>query len=290
MFGLSTIVPVPAAQARLTARPAGIPGEAALNAPASPRAEGVRQSEPAARNGATEEQARTGQAAPALTVLRGGADLAPDQGRAERGRGSGRPAFNESAPDPYPRSAAEDAAPGPRGDGAAAGSQDGGARRAQPSDTSLSPAEQELIDRLKARDREVREHEQAHARVGGAYAGMPSYTLQTGPDGRRYAVGGQVPIDVAPVAGDPEATLRKMDIVKRAALAPAKPSGADRRIAQLADAQARQAEADLRAIKREAQDQVAEDAAREQARLSALFDLFARLRMPETGAILNRAA
>lgn len=101
----------------------------------------------------------------------------------------------------------------------------------------LSPEELAVVEKLKARDKEVRDHEQAHARVGGQYAGSPSYTYQAGPDGRNYAVGGEVPIDVAPVSGDPEATIRKMEIVKAAALAPAEPSSADRRIASLADSQ-----------------------------------------------------
>lgn len=38
-------------------------------------------------------------------------------------------------------------------------------------------------------------------------------------------------IDTAPVAGDPEATIEKMRIVQAAAMAPAKPSAADRAFA-----------------------------------------------------------
>lgn len=109
----------------------------------------------------------------------------------------------------------------------------------------LSPEQQELVDKLAARDREVRQHEEAHARVGGSYAGQPSYTYQSGPDGKRYAVGGEVPIDIAPVSGDPEATIEKMRVVKAAALAPAEPSAADRRIAQLAETQKLEAMAEL---------------------------------------------
>ena len=111
----------------------------------------------------------------------------------------------------------------------------------------LTEEERELVDKLAARDREVRRHEEAHARVGGQYAGQPSYSYQTGPDGKRYAIGGEVPIDVAPVPDDPEATISKMDVVKRAALAPAEPSAADRRIAAIADAQRQSAVIDLMA-------------------------------------------
>ena len=50
----------------------------------------------------------------------------------------------------------------------------------------------------------------------------------------RYAVGGEVSIDSSPVEGDPAATITKMEQVKRAALAPAEPSGQDRSVASSA--------------------------------------------------------
>jgi len=117
--------------------------------------------------------------------------------------------------------------------------------------TELSEEDQAIVDQLAARDREVRNHEEAHARVGGQYAGEPSYTYQQGPDGNQYAVGGEVPIDIAPIDGDPEATITKMEIVKAAALAPAEPSGQDRRVAAVADAQRQQAIADLAELRRQ---------------------------------------
>ena len=92
-------------------------------------------------------------------------------------------------------------------------------------------AEQRQIAELKKRDAEVRAHEQAHASVGGQLAGSPSYSFQPGPDGQKYAVGGEVNIDLAEVPGDPQATIIKMQQVKAAALAPADPSGADQQIA-----------------------------------------------------------
>lgn len=118
-------------------------------------------------------------------------------------------------------------------------------RAAKTGANELSDEAQAAVAELKARDREVRNHEQAHARVGGQYASAPSYTYQLGPDGQRYAVGGEVQIDVAPVADDPEATIGKMEVVKAAALAPAEPSSADRQVASLADALRAQAVADL---------------------------------------------
>lgn len=127
----------------------------------------------------------------------------------------------------------------------------GKARAPEESADGLTDAEREQVDKLRARDAEVRRHEQAHAAVGGQYAGAPSYTYQQGPDGRRYAIGGEVQIDVAPVAGDPEATIEKMGVVKAAALAPAEPSSADRRVAALADAQRLQAVSELATLRTE---------------------------------------
>lgn len=117
--------------------------------------------------------------------------------------------------------------------------------------TGLTAEDREIIEDLRARDRAVRDHEEAHAQVGQQHAGAPSYTFQTGPDGRNYAIGGQVAIDVAPVAGDPEATMQKMEIVKAAALAPIDPSAADQAIAAHADAIRAQAAADLAALRAE---------------------------------------
>ena len=127
---------------------------------------------------------------------------------------------------------------GPSSDGKpkdAAGAQ--GAKKAgdSKSPAELSEEDQKTVKKLAARDAEVRAHEQAHAATGGAYAGAPSFEFQRGPDGRNYAVGGEVPIDVSPIPGDPQATIAKMQQVKRAALAPSEPSGADRSIAASAD-------------------------------------------------------
>ena len=107
--------------------------------------------------------------------------------------------------------------------------------------------EQQQIEELKARDTEVRVHEQAHASVGGQYAGSPSYEYQRGPDGTNYAVGGEVQIDVSEIPGDPQATIDKMQTVRAAALAPAEPSSADRAIAADATQKMAAAQAELSA-------------------------------------------
>jgi len=91
--------------------------------------------------------------------------------------------------------------------------------------------DQQLIQRLASRDREVRAHERAHASVGGQFAGTPSYEFQRGPDGVSYAVGGEVSISTGGVPNDPEATIAKAQQIQRAALAPADPSSQDRAVA-----------------------------------------------------------
>lgn len=99
-------------------------------------------------------------------------------------------------------------------------------------DNELTEDEQKQVDELEQRDREVRQHEQAHLSAAGPYAlGGPTFDFQTGPDGKRYAIGGEVQIDTSPVDGDPEATIQKMETVRAAALAPQDPSGQDRSVA-----------------------------------------------------------
>ncbi|MBL4907345.1 MAG: hypothetical protein JKX94_07835 [Sneathiella sp.] len=115
--------------------------------------------------------------------------------------------------------------------------------------SGLTDAEEAQVDALKERDQEVRTHEQAHASSGGQYAGSPSYEYETGPNGQQYAVGGEVQIDTAAIAGDPAATIAKMDTVIKAALAPADPSGQDKAVAAAASQKRIEAQAELNALK-----------------------------------------
>lgn len=115
----------------------------------------------------------------------------------------------------------------------------------------LTEEEDKEVEELKRRDREVRQHEQAHLASAGQYAkGGASYEFQVGPDGRRYAVGGEVSIDTAKIQNNPDATIAKAQTIRRAANAPAEPSNQDRQVA----AQATQMEAQARAEKVEEPD------------------------------------
>ncbi|WP_410498803.1 putative metalloprotease CJM1_0395 family protein [Chitinibacter sp. S2-10] len=112
----------------------------------------------------------------------------------------------------------------------------------------LTEQQQAQIDELKRIDAKVRSHERAHltAAAGIATSGA-SYTLKTGPDGKQYAVGGEVQIDISP-GQTPEETIRKARIIRAAALAPADPSGQDQAVA--AQAQAMEMQANLEIAQR----------------------------------------
>jgi len=112
-------------------------------------------------------------------------------------------------------------------------------------DQELTEEEEKQVQELKKRDAEVKAHEQAHAAVGGSYASAPTYEYTTGPDNKQYAIGGEVQIDSAAVPNNPEATIRKMDIVIRAALAPAEPSSQDKSVAAQAQKTRSAAQAEL---------------------------------------------
>jgi len=122
-------------------------------------------------------------------------------------------------------------------------------RGAASAGSDLSKAEvreqQRVIDALSARDTEVRQHERAHQAASGGLAGPASYSFQRGPDGRLYAVGGEVSIDTSAVSGDPRATLEKAQLIIQAAMAPAEPSSQDYRVAASARAMAADARAQL---------------------------------------------
>jgi hypothetical protein len=104
-------------------------------------------------------------------------------------------------------------------------------------------AQADLEQRLAVRDADVVNHETAHlvAAGGGVANGIPHYTYQTGPDGKNYAVGGEVKVDLTPDK-DPRITISKMEHVIRAAMAPSDSSAQDQAVvaaAEQVEAQAR---------------------------------------------------
>lgn len=115
----------------------------------------------------------------------------------------------------------------------------------------LDYEQQQIVKELQQRDREVRSHELAHSTAGGSTTGAPSFSFEVGPDGKKYAVEGEVSVDLSPVKGNPQATIVKMQKVYNAALAPANPSIQDTRVANSAAQLIAQAQSEILALKLE---------------------------------------
>ncbi len=116
-------------------------------------------------------------------------------------------------------------------------------KNSESSNKELTPQEEQEVAELKITDAEVKAHEQAHkAAAGGLRTSAPNYEYETGPDGKKYAVAGDVNISYQH-SQDPEVNLRNAQQLKASALAPADPSAQDRKVAAQADreiAEARQ--------------------------------------------------
>ena len=118
-------------------------------------------------------------------------------------------------------------------------------------DRELTEEEKREVEELKKTDQKVRRHEQAHIAAGGQYVrGGARYEYDTGPDKKRYAVGGEVTIDTSEEQ-TPEATIVKAQVVRRAALAPSDPSPQDRQVASEASRVESEARAELAQERRE---------------------------------------
>lgn len=113
----------------------------------------------------------------------------------------------------------------------------------------LTEEQRREVAQLEARDREVRAHEQAHiAASGGLSVGGAQFTYTRGPDGKQYATGGEVQLDVSS-GRTPQETIARAQAIQRSASAPASPSGQDRAVAAAAarmELQARQQLAEQR--------------------------------------------
>lgn len=97
----------------------------------------------------------------------------------------------------------------------------------------LEPSEEQMLMELQARDAEVRQHEAAH-KSAGAPTGAASYTYQKGPDGRMYAIGGEVSVTMKS-GSTPEETIANAQAVIASAMAPADPSPQDYAVASSAN-------------------------------------------------------
>ncbi|MBI1390040.1 MAG: hypothetical protein GC154_16485 [bacterium] len=114
----------------------------------------------------------------------------------------------------------------------------------------LSDADKQKVEKLEKRDQHVRNHEQQHKAQAGAYGGSIQYDYEVGPDGRTYAVGGEVNVDTSREA-TPEETIAKAQKLKRSADAPSDPSSADRSVASKAQRMEAEARRELNDEKRQ---------------------------------------
>ncbi|MFQ1594751.1 putative metalloprotease CJM1_0395 family protein [Aeromonas veronii] len=128
--------------------------------------------------------------------------------------------------------------------------EDGQRKQQDPKQQEQQQRQEQQVQDLVERDKEVRTHEQAHQSAGGEYASSPTYQFTQGPDGKRYATGGEVQIDTSVVPGDPAATIAKMQQIRSAALAPAEPSAQDLAVARSAAASEAKARKELMAEQR----------------------------------------
>ena len=132
-------------------------------------------------------------------------------------------------------------------------------KSAKPAEPEFTPAERRRIAELKRTDAEVRAHEQAHITVGrGLITSGPNYEYTYGPDGKQYAVAGEVGIDTSPER-EPQANIDKGQHIQDTALAPADPSAQDYQVAATGQQLEEQGRRDLRDLQRtESEQQQAE--------------------------------
>lgn len=123
------------------------------------------------------------------------------------------------------------------------------------SEETQKSQESKLVSELKKRDTEVRQHELAHAAVGGTHTGAPQYQFVKGPDGKNYAVEGEVSVDASFSGGDAQEKLEKARTIRAAALAPSEPSSQDRKVAAQAARVAMQAQTELVKLKAQEKEQ-----------------------------------
>lgn len=169
----------------------------------------------------------------------GGRQTSDEQRQARSGSSGARPSLLASSTLNTLRQLTQEVAPDTKGKTSPGDTSSGGK---DPAPGQLSEEARREVQRLRAIDAKVRSHEAAHKAAGAGVTGAASYTTVTGPDGRQYAVAGEVPITVSVSSADPEQAARQLEKVKQAALAPSDPSSQDRAAAAQAQAALQQAE------------------------------------------------
>lgn len=119
----------------------------------------------------------------------------------------------------------------------------------------LTQQEQREVSELKMTDSQVKAHEHAHkAAAAGLSTSGPNYEYETGPDGKKYAVAGDVNVSYKH-SDDPEVNLRNAQQLRASALAPADPSSQDRKVAMQAEREIAQARQEIMEEQRQTDEQ-----------------------------------
>lgn len=126
---------------------------------------------------------------------------------------------------------------------------------------NLSKKEFAELRELQFRDREVRTHEQAHLAAAGSMAKSGAkFTFKTGPDGKQYAVEGEVAISLSE-GQTPQETMARARTIRAAAMAPANPSSQDRSVAAQAVVMESKAQAELLKMSQEVKNNLKKNSA-----------------------------
>lgn len=123
-------------------------------------------------------------------------------------------------------------------------------KSSQKTNNELSQDEKRLVKDFQARDGEVKAHEAAHQAAGSGMTGAASYTYQQGPDGKMYAIGGEVSISMKS-GSTPEETIKNARQIVAAAMAAGSPSPQDFSVASSAKVMEMKAEQQLAREKQE---------------------------------------
>lgn len=123
----------------------------------------------------------------------------------------------------------------------------------------LSPEQLQQLRELERQDQQVRTRDMAFIAAAGGAAGSYSVEYETGPDGRRYAVGADIKLDTSDGA-TPEQTLAKARALRAATMSARGESSTDASAAAKAVRMEAEAHAEIER-EREAERQVAVDSA-----------------------------
>ena len=112
--------------------------------------------------------------------------------------------------------------------------------------TVLTASQTAAVNQLKAQQAAAQLAVQAQLQAAGGYSSGVTYQYARGPDGTTYVVGGSVSFDTQSIPGNPNATIAKMETVRRAALSSPQLSAAALQALASADVAIAQADAALR--------------------------------------------